>query len=319
MRSLAAALVMGAFLPAAAQQLEPRAYSRSPIRTTFAGAAYAHSSGDVVFDPSLPFTDVSARIHVVAPFYLRTFGLLGRQASVGAVVPYAWGTVEGNVQETFRRADRSGFADLGVRLAVGLAGAPALAPAEFAVRKPTTFVGASLTVTAPTGEYDPAKLVNLGTNRWGFKPELGISHPIGKWWIEGYAGVWFFTHNDAFFGGQHRAQDPLGVAQAHGVRTFRPGLWAALNGTHYSGGSTALNGVQNADRQANTRVGGTLAIPLRRGHSLKLAAAKGTSTRIGSSLTTFGITWQKVWLPRPDQNTRPTTRYAPSRPPSETP
>lgn len=296
MKVWAAALVLGAFLPAGAQQLEPRAYSASPTGATFAGASYAHSSGDVLFDASLPFTDVSARIHVVAPFYLRTFGLLGRQASVGVVIPYAWGTVEGNVQEQYRRADRSGFADPGVRLAVGLLGAPALAPAEFSARKPTTFLGTSLTVTAPAGEYDPAKLVNLGTNRWGFKPELGVSHPIGKWWIEGYAGVWIFTHNDDFFGGQHRAQDPLAVVQGHVVRVFKPGLWAALNGTYYRGGSTTLNGVQNADRQANTRVGATVAIPLWRGQTLKFAAAKGASTRIGSALTTFGITWQKVWI-----------------------
>ena len=296
MKVWAAALALGAFLPAAAQQLEPRAYSASPVRVTFAGSSYAHSSGDVLFDPSLPFTDVSAKIHVVAPFYLRTFALRGRQASVGVVVPYAWGTVEGNVQEMFRRADRSGFADLGVRLAVGLAGAPALSPAEFSTRKPTTFFGTSLTVTAPTGEYDPSKLVNLGTNRWAFKPELGVSHPIGKWWIEGYAGVWLFTHNDAFFGGQHREQDPLVVLQGHLVRVFKRGLWAAVNGTYYSGGTTTLNGVEKADRQANSRLGATMAIPLRRGQSLKLAAAKGTSTRVGSELTTFGITWQKVWM-----------------------
>jgi hypothetical protein len=224
------------------------------------------------------------------------------------VVPYVWGTVEGNLQEQFRRAERSGFGDVGARLAVGLAGAPALASAEFKTRKPSTFFGASLTVTAPTGEYDPSKLVNLGTNRWAFKPELGLSHPVGKWWIEGYGGVWIFTHNDDFFGGQHRVQDPLYVGQAHVIRVFKPGLWAALNGTYYGGGSTTLNGVQNADRQSNSRIGATVALPLPRGQSLKLAAARGTSTRIGSSLTTVGITWQKVWLDGGAQNTRPSTR-----------
>jgi hypothetical protein len=308
MKAWAAALALGAFLPAAAQQLEPRAYSPSPVRTTIAGATYAHSSGDVLFDPSLPLTDVSAKFHGVTPFYVRTFALLKRQASVGVAVPYAWGTVEGNVQETFGRADRSGFPDLGVRLAVGLVGAPALSPGEFRARKPSTFFGTSLAVTAPTGEYDPSKLVNLGTNRWAFKPELGVSHPMGKWWIEGYAGVWLFTHNNDFFGGQHRAQDPLYVGQAHVGRGFKPGMWAALNGTYYSGGSTTLDGVQNADRQSNSRIGATVALPLPRGQSLKLAAAKGASTRVGSALTTVGITWQKVWLDASSQNTRPTTK-----------
>ena len=154
---------------------------------------------------------------------------------------------------------------------------------------------------APTGEYDPGKLVNLGTNRWAFKPELGVSHPFGggRWWAEAYAGVWMFTHNDDFFGGQHRTQDPLTVAQAHLIRVFRPGLWAAVNGTYYSGGATTLNGTQNADRQENTRVGATLAMPLTRKQSLKVAIAKGTTTRVGSKLTTVGITWQRIWLPVP--------------------
>ena len=306
MKVWAAALALGAFLPAAAQQLEPRAYSAAPVRTTFVGAGYTHSSGDVVFDASLPFTDVSARIQVVAPFALRTFGILGHQASLGVVVPYAWGHVEGNVQEQFRRADRSGLADLAVRLAVGFVGAPALPPAEFARQPPRTFFGGSLAVGAPTGEYDASKLVNLGTNRWAFKPELGVSHPFGKWWAEGYAGVWIFTHNDDFFGGQHRTQDPLVVTQAHLVRVFKPGLWAAVNGTYYRGGSTTVNGVQNADRQSNARVGATLALPIGKGQSLKLAAAEGTSTRVGSSLTTYGITWQRVWLDRSSRRSRPT-------------
>jgi hypothetical protein len=297
-RLWAAALILGAFLPAAAQQLEPRAYSASPQGTTFAGVSYTHSSGDVVFDPTLPLTDVSASVHIAAPFCMRTFALFGHQASAGVVLPYSWGVVEGNVQEQVRRAERSGFADVALRLAVGLAGAPALPPKEFAARKPSTLLGASLTVSAPTGEYDPTKLVNLGTNRFAFKPELGLSHPLGKTWIEVYAGVWLFTDNNDFFGGQHRAQDPLGVGQAHVVRVFKPGLWGALDGTYYTGGSTTVNGTENADRQANARLGATLALPIGHGQSLKLAVAKGTTTRVGSKLTTVGITWQHVWLGR---------------------
>src|SRR5262245_12740143 len=118
------ALALAASLPAVAQQLEPRAYSLSPRGTTFAGRTYARSSGDVVFDPSLPFTDVSARVQAVVPFYLRTFALFGRQASAGFVMPYSWGHVEGNIGETFRRADRSGAADAAVRVTLGLIGAP---------------------------------------------------------------------------------------------------------------------------------------------------------------------------------------------------
>jgi hypothetical protein len=284
--------------PAFAQQLEPRAYSPAPVGANFFGVAYANSSGDVVFDPSLPFTDVSANINAASPFYARTFGLFGRSASIGAVLPYAWGHVEGNVGETFRRAERSGFGDATLRLACNLIGTPALSPREFAARKPGTTLGASLAITAPTGEYDGSKLINIGTNRWAFKPELGFSQPLGRWWLDLYAGVWLFTTNHDFYGGQTRAQDPLVVVQGHVSYTFRPRLWLALAGTWYRGGETTVDGVASADRQENSRVGLTLAVPVTQDHSLKFGYAKGTSTRVGSKLDTISVAWQFVWFDR---------------------
>ncbi len=52
--------------PANAQELEPRAYSPSPVGVTFLVVGYAHSVGDVLFDPSLPFEGVEARLDYVA-------------------------------------------------------------------------------------------------------------------------------------------------------------------------------------------------------------------------------------------------------------
>ncbi len=283
---------------ARAQQLEPRAYSPSPVGANFAGFVYSNSSGDVVFDPSLPFTDVSARVNGMAGFYVRTFGLFGRSASITALVPYAWGRVEGNVGETYRRADRSGLGDVAARFAVNLLGGPALTPKEFAARKPATTLGFSLIVSAPTGQYDGTKLINIGTNRWALKPELGLSCPVGKWFLELYGGAWFFTTNDDFFGGQVRKQDPLTVLQGHVVYQFRPRLWLALDTTWYGGGSTTVNGVANSDRQDTTRAGLTLAVPLPHAQSIKLAYAAGTSARVGSKLDTISAAWQILWFDR---------------------
>ena len=46
-------------------------------------------------------------------------------------------------------------------------------------------VGASLQVSAPFGQYDNDRLVNIGTNRWSFKPESGISKALCQWTLEG--------------------------------------------------------------------------------------------------------------------------------------
>ena len=297
MRSLAlgAALLFGA-AEAEAQQLEPRAYSAAPVGANFAGVAYFFSSGGVSLDPSIPITNVQSRIQTVAPFYGRTFGLFGRLANVGLTVPFANADMHGDVQEQARAIDRTGFGDPAFRFAVNLIGIPALTPKEFAARKPETTFGASIVVSAPLGQYDRAKLINLGTNRWAFRPELGLSQPLGNWDLEVYAGAWLFTANDDFYGGQVRRQDPLFTTQAHVVYSFRPHLWLALDYTYYVGGSTTLNGQQKNDRQANSRTGVTLAVPVTWQQSLKFTWARGVTTRIGDSYDTLGFAWQYLWF-----------------------
>ncbi len=294
-RRLAAVVTLAA-ASAAAQQLEPRAYSPAPVGTNYFGLALHDLQGGVVTDPALPLEDIDAHIEMVTPFYGRTFAAFGRSASLGIAVPYAWGTVEGLVFEERREVRRSGFGDPTLRFAVNLVGGPAMTPREFAARTRQTTLGFSLVATVPVGEYDGSKLINLGTNRWAFKPELGLSHPVGKWDLELYGGVWLFADNDEFFGGQRRVQDPLATAQTHVVYTLRPALWLAWDFTYYWGGTSTLDGVRNDDRQDNTRGGLTLAVPVVGRQSLKVTWARGVSTRVGSSFETFGIAWQWVWF-----------------------
>jgi hypothetical protein len=281
---------------ASAQQLEPRAYSPSPVGVNFLGLGYLYSSGGVVLDPSLPIKNLHARVYMALPYYGRTFGLFGREASVTLTTPYARGTANGDVEEVSRTVNRSGLADPQLRFAVNLIGGPALTPLEFFQREPETTLGASLTVTAPFGQYHPSKVINLGANRWAFKPELGLSHPVGNWGFEFYAGVWLFTANDDFFGGQVKRQDPLAAFQTHVVYTIRQRLWGAFDFTYYTGGETTVDGQRQNDRQGNTRAGLTLSLPVARSQSLKLSYTRGVSTRVGSSFQTIGVGWQLLWF-----------------------
>jgi hypothetical protein len=293
---IAALIVAGASFIAQAQELEPRAYSPAPSGVNFLGLSYLHSSGGVAVDPSLPLQNISAEVNSAALFYARTFGLLGRSASVGFVLPYSRADVSGDVFERQRAVTRSGLADPRLRLAVNLVGGPTLDREEFAARTPSTGLGASLMVVAPFGQYSSDRLINLGSNRWAFKPEIGVYHPFGPWSLELYGGAWFYTDNDDFFGGVRREQAPIATLQAHVGYTFHPGLWLAADATWYAGGRTTVNGVQNADRLENTRVGLTLSLPLAKGHSLKLNWSEGVTARIGTSFTTVGLTWQYTWF-----------------------
>lgn len=283
---------------AAAQEMEPRSYSAVPIGTNFIVMDYARSSGDILFDPSLPVTDLQAKINTYSLGLSHSFGVLGHVASVAIAVPYANANLTGNVEGAPGHAYRSGLGDMRFRLAVNLLGGPALTPEEFVRRSPSTILGASVSVIAPTGQYVPSRLINVGSNRWSFKPEVGLSQPIGNWFVEGAAGVWLFTDNTDFFRGRRRSQDPLPVFQWHGGYNWRPGLWLAADVTYFTGGQTSVNGVQDNDVQRNVRYGLTLSFPLSAQWSGKLAWSRGLTTSIGGNFQTISVALQYRWFNR---------------------
>ena len=181
---------------ASAQELEPGAYWPLPRGLNIVTVVNSFNLGDVAFDPSAPIDEASARINTTAFAFTRAFNLAGRSANAGVVVPVIGGHVEGLYLGEPAEVDRFGLGDPRLRVAVNLYGAPAMTPQEFASYRQRTIVGVSLTVAPPLGQYDPTKLINLGTNRWSFKPEVGISRTYGKWVVEAMAGVWLFTDND---------------------------------------------------------------------------------------------------------------------------
>ncbi|WP_233859619.1 transporter [Paraburkholderia sp. HD33-4] len=281
---------------ASAQELEPRAYSPAPVGTNFIGLAYSRLSGQVLTDPSLPVSNIHADINTVSLGYVHVFDIAGYATQLALLAPFVSGDVSGDVLDAASQVHRAGLGDVRFRLAVDLLGGRAMTPEEFARRTPGTIVGASLSVVAPTGQYEPAHLVNIGTNRWAFKPEFGISQPVGNWFLEATAGVWLFTDNDSFLGNKRRSQAPLGALQLHAGYTFRPGLWIAFDAGFFTGGATTVNGVGNDDRQSNTRYGVTLAIPVARGWSAKLAVSNGLIVRAGGNYTAISLALQYRWF-----------------------
>ena len=289
---IAALLTAGS---AAGQDLEPRAYSPSPVGTTFIVVSATRSAGGVFTDASLPISDVEAEVGALGLGIGYTFALWDKQAFASAFVPVTWGDASGQVGEDRQAVSRRGLADPRVKVSVILAGSPAATPAEFAKAPRRTIYGTSFTVIPPLGQYDSTKLVNIGLNRWSFKPEVGLSHPAGRWTLDTYAGVWLFGDNDAFYpGSSRRQQDPIATVQGHVSYTFGRRAWLAFDATWYSGGQSTVDGVEKADRLENTRLGLTLAVPLGTRQSIKAFYNAGATTRIGTDFRTIGIAWQLV-------------------------
>src|SRR6185503_2945166 len=282
---------------AAAQELEPRAYSASPIGTTFLVVGAVRSTGSVLVDPTVPLENVRARLGLLTVGVGHTFDLASRTALAVVAIPAARARVTGQVGETEGEVNRSGSADMRAKLSVNLLGGRALRLREFAAAARGPIVGASVTVIAPTGTYRSSRLINLGSNRWSYKPEVGVSVPAGRWTLEAYGGVWFFTDNDAYYpGAATSVQAPVKAFQWHASYTARPRLWLAFDATFYSGGNTTVDGIDKANLQRNSRIGGTISVPLGRSQSLKGTYSAGATTRFGGDFNTIGVTWQMTWL-----------------------
>ena len=281
-----------------AQDLDPRAYARIPVNVTVLIAGFGYSHGGIVTDATLPVEDLTAKIGSPSIGAVHSFSLFGQTAQVSAALPYAWGDVSANVGGTPQSTTRSGISDMRLRFSYLLLGAPATAPKDLVKAPRKTILGTSLSIVAPTGQYMPEKLINLGTSRWAFKPELAISQPVGKrWLIDVYAGLWLFTKNDSYYPGSSvRTQDPLGSFQGHISYNIQPLMWAAIDMTFYTGGNSSIDGVPNNDRQSNSRIGATMVLPVGKRNSLKFAFSTGAIIRSGADFSTFSVGWQTTFF-----------------------
>lgn len=293
--ALIACALIAAVSTARAQDIEPRSYSNAPVGVNFLIAGYAYTRGGLAFDTSLPLTNPQLSTSNAILAYARALDLWGYSGKFDVIVPYTWlsGTADYAGQPLQRIVN--GFANPAFRLSVNLYGAPALTFKDFSAYQQDLIVGASVQVSAPWSQYDSSRLVNIGTNRWSFKPEVGVSKALGPWTAEVSAAVTLYTDNRDFFGGNTRSQNPLYSTQGHLIYGFRSGVWISIDGTYFVGGRTTLNGTMSRDLQQNWRAGGTLACPVDAHSSLKLFASRGLSARTGNNFDLIGIAWQYRW------------------------
>ncbi len=286
------ALITPATPAAHAQDLEPRSYSNTPVGMNFLVTGYSYTDGTVSVDPSVPLEDGEVEVHSSLYAYARAFEVLGRSAKVDVVVPYVWASGSATFQGAPEERAVEGLGDPRLRFSLNVDGAPALTLEEFADYEQDVIVGLSLQLVAPLGEYEKDKLLNIGTNRWSLKPELGVSKKWQRLVLELTMGATLYTDNEDFLGHQELEKDPLYSVQTHVIYTIWRHVWGALVFRYYGGGKQRVDGDSVGERQENTRVGATLALPLSRHMSLKIFGSTGTSARIGGDFDTIGVAWQ---------------------------
>ena len=284
--------------PCFALEFEPRRWAHLPMGTNFAGVGYAYTEADILVNPAIRLENVEMKLHTVAGKYIRTFELFGKSARIDLGQAYQEGDWTGLVDGVPASASRNGLADTMARFAINLYGAPPLSGKEFAAYcsevDVETIIGMALVMRLPTGDYKEDKLINLGKNRFTFRPQFGITHTRGKWTAEVTTDLAFFTDNDEFFNGNTLGQDPLFVIRGNLIHTFRPGFWVGAGFGYDYGGENSVNGIDSDNRMQDIGWAFTLAYPINRraGISFKYIGTRTQeSTGLDSDTLTAGLSF----------------------------
>ncbi len=293
-----------------AQDLTPRAYLITPLHGNAVTLTWSFFDGGLNFNGAVPVTGATGTYSVPIFSYYHSLNFFGRSSNITASLPYGVGTFSGTVLGTDRSVYRSGLLDFNARFSVNLLGGPAMELKDFLKWKQKVLLGASIRVVAPTGQYDPTKLINWSINRWAFKPELGYSQRWGQWVLDGYAGVWFYTTNSQFYSipaPLPQTHAPIGSLEAHlsyNLKKYRTdtgfGAWVSLDGNFWWGGTTALNNILNPDtRQTSSRLGATASFTFSAHQTIKVAFNNGDYVRFGGNYKNVSVAWQYSWLGHP--------------------
>jgi hypothetical protein len=286
---LSAELAMG-------QALEPRRWSHLPVGANFMGVGYAYTETDIFLDPTLQIENATGEIHTGGFSYLRALDVFGKSGRIDVLVPYSVGKWQGLLEGQPASTRRSGFNDPRLRFAVNVLGSPAQRGAEFRRFEVNTIVGVAVEVTAPLGEYQEDKLINLGGNRWIIRPQIGVVHNWEKWAAEITTSAWFYTDNDNFSGDQTRDQDPLLSVQGHLIYTFHPGLWASLSAAYGGGAGSKINGVESGDKIGKILWAASFGFPINRRQGIKIAYVHGETTEnTGDDYDRLILAYSMMW------------------------
>jgi hypothetical protein len=280
-----------------AQFTDARTYVQGPVGLSNVELDYQHARANASIDTSLVVGSANLNLNKAILSYTHNFSMLGRLAWATANFPF--GSLGGSIDESGTSGSASGMGDSSVELAVLLKGGQALSAAELATYERTTIVGMSLTVSAPTGEYNANKVLNLGSDRWSFKPELGLSYPFGpeqEWEVDGYINAYFFTDNTAYQGVKILHQEPLPGIEAHVSYSVTPSFWTSLDSRYAFRGETVVDGAKQNNPQQNLIVGTEANWSPNAHSSLSVVFAKAVIHTNAPAYTGVSVAYVYSWI-----------------------
>ena len=256
--------------------------------------AYVHANSSI--DSSLIIAGARLNLDQGTISYTRYFGVANHTTWVSAGVPIAG--LGGEVAGTNIRNSISGDGDSSYQVGTLLIGGPALNSSQFENYKPTTIFGVSLSITAPTGSYDSTKILNLGAERWSFKPEFALSHPFGphqKWQLDAYVNSYFYTHNTSYRGRTILRQEPLPGFEGHISYALNDKMWVSADTRYSFRGTTLVNGVDQDNSQRNFILGSEVNVSINARNSLLFEFGKALVHQNGPASVGFSVKYDYTW------------------------
>jgi hypothetical protein len=278
------------------QDLEPRAYASVPKGINVLAVGYGFNKGNVLTDPALPVKDFTLTTQSLGINYIHSFSISKKLARVQVSLPFAdmQGKLSRNGEEI--TGSRSGMADMRIRFGINLTGSPALDRKDFRQYQEKAILGVSFVTSVPTGRYYEDKIINLGSNRWAFKPEIGISRRFKHIYAEAYLGTWFYTDNTEYLNDKVLKQKPTVTLQGHASYYFKNQMWVGLNTNWYKVGETTINGVVSSDLMNDWRIGATFSTPISKTQSLRLQFHTGLMSNLGLNYDSVTLAYQYLFF-----------------------
>ncbi|MCX7551877.1 transporter [Xanthomarina sp. F2636L] len=283
-----------------AQDIEPRRWSSMPLGTNVIGAGFSHVFGNIEFDPVLQAEDASVTVNSLAFQYVRPFKIGNKQARIDVLLPVSSAKWEGLLNGEARSISRTGLADPRLRLSINFIGPKAMTikeMQEFMKDNPTyTTVGASVAISFPFGQYYGDKLLNLGSNTFVFRPQIGMTHNWSSWSYELSTSVFIYTNNNDFYIDQTKKQKPLFAIQTHLTKQFKHRIWTTLSFGYGLGGNSIVNRQHKDDERGNFLGGLSAGMPIFKKQAIKIAYGTTLTLKdIGANTNGFILGWSTMF------------------------
>ncbi len=153
--------------------------------------------------------------------------------------------------------------------------------------KDQLWVGFTPYLTVPLGQYDKTQPLNLGKNRWAFKPEIGIVKGFGPVYLDLIVNSEFYTDNSD----TSTSQDALIGAEAHLSYDITKSWFVAADYYYANGGATKVAGVQQHDSQSTSTVGASFFWMVGTNNQLMVQYNTNFYVRNGIRTDTYGARW----------------------------